>query len=53
MYNDAMTIDHADTNIKNFSRFCEMLIWERLGMSEYLKSSNQSNQSLDLPEREK
>jgi hypothetical protein len=38
MYNDAMTIAYADPNIKNFSRFCEMLIWERLGRSdEYLK----------------
>jgi hypothetical protein len=47
MYNDAMTIAHADPNIKNFSRFCEMLIWERLGRSkEYLKSSSQ-NTSVD------
>ena len=52
MYNDDMTIDHDDTNIKNFNRFCEMLIWENLGMSEYLKSSHQSNQVLDLPEKE-
>jgi hypothetical protein len=38
MYHDAMTIAHADPNIKNFSRLCEFLIWERLGRSsEYLK----------------
>jgi hypothetical protein len=41
MYNDAMTIDHDDPNIKNFSRFCEMLIWENLGMSNESKCVNQ------------
>ena len=49
MYNDAMTIAHSDPNIKNFSRFCEMLIWERLGKSsEYLKDSGDNQKSLAL-----
>ena len=49
MYKDAMTIAHADNNIKNFSRFCEMLIWERLGKSsEYLKDSGDNQKSLAL-----
>ena len=55
MYNDAMTIAHADNNIKNFSRFCEMLIWERLGKSsEYLKSPNQESVALasGIPEED-
>jgi hypothetical protein len=46
MFNDAMTIAHADTNIKNFSRFCEMLIWEALGKDpKYLKQKGPSNES--------
>ena len=46
MYNDAMTIAHADPNIKNFSRFCEMLIWEKLGKDpKYLKQKGPSNES--------
>ena len=55
MYNDAMTIAHSDPNIKNFSRFCEMLIWERLGRSkEYLKSPNQESLALasGIPEED-
>ncbi|MGC8602056.1 MAG: hypothetical protein ACP5VS_00030 [Desulfomonilaceae bacterium] len=55
MYNDAMIIAHADPNIKNFSRFCEMLIWEKLGKSsEYLKSPNQESVALasGIPEED-
>ena len=55
MFNDAMTIAHADPNIKNFSRFCEMLIWEKLGRSnEYLKSPNQESVALasGIPEED-
>ena len=55
MYNDAMTIAHANPNIKNFSRFCEMLIWERLGKSsEYLKSPDQESLALasGIPEED-
>lgn len=52
MYADAMSIAYTDPNIKNFSRFCEMLIWDKLGRSnEYLKSTL-SSQVLDLPEKE-
>jgi hypothetical protein len=52
MNNDAMTIDHDDPNIKNFSIFCEMLIWDNLGRSDDYLKSTLSNQVLDLPEKE-
>ena len=51
MYTDAMSIAYADPNIKNFSRFCEMLIWEYLRKdSKYLKNSTvtDNQKSLEL-----
>ena len=49
MYNDAMAIAVKDPNLKNFSRFVEMLIWERLGQdSEYLKKAGASEEEVEI-----
>ena len=51
MFIDATAL--AKSNNQTLNKLIEHLLFEALGMSnEYLKSSHQSNQVLDLPEKE-
>jgi len=51
MFVDATTL--AKSNNQTLNKLIEHLLFEALGRSnEYLKASHQSNQSLNLPEKE-